>query len=220
MFKLQLKQKIGILMLSFFSFVPVTVLAGELSEQASIKTLVDTLKAMKSLTADFHQWVNDAKQSSLQDVTGKLWVQRPGQFRWDTNEPYPQRIVANDDVIWVYDLDLDQVTKRKLGNEVGNTPALLLSGDPEKLSKSFDISAYLFDETKEYRFDLRPKGEEALFELLRVHFINGVLKDMYLQDSLGQTTQIEFSQQQQNQPILQTVFEFTPPEGVDVITDM
>ena len=194
--------------------------AGELSNELAVKKLVEVLSAMKSMKADFRQWVNDAKQASLQDVTGKVWIQRPGNFRWDTNEPYPQQIVASKGVIWIYDLDLDQITKKSLGNEVGNTPALLLSGDPQQLSEKFDISGYLFYETNEYRFDLKPKGEDALFELLRVHFKEGALQDMYLQDSLGQTTRIAFKDAHRNVDIKPAVFDFKAPEGVDVITDM
>ena len=201
-------------------FAPIAHGAGELSNDLAVKKLVEVLSAMKSMEADFRQWVNDAKQASLQDVTGKVWIERPGNFRWDTNEPYPQQIVASNGVIWIYDLDLDQITKKSLGNEVGNTPALLLSGDPSRLSEKFDISGYLFYENNEYRFDLKPKGEDALFELLRVHFKEGALQDMYLQDSLGQTTRIAFKNAKQNVDIKPEIFDFKVPEGVDVITDM
>ncbi len=193
---------------------------GQLTPEQSAAELVKQLGTMKSFKAEFHQWVSDAKNATLQEVTGKMWVKRPGQFRWDTNEPYPQQIIANEQLLWIYDLDLDQVTQRKLGHQVGNTPALLLSGDPQRLAESFTISAYFYADTKEWRFDLEPVAEDALFELLRVHFKNNILQDMFLRDSLGQTTRIEFSQQQLNLPIDSKLFQFTPPEGVDVISDL
>lgn len=200
--------------------VPGLAQAGEHDEKAATAKLVEYLAAMDSMKANFHQWVEDAKRSKLQDVTGKIWVKRPGKFRWDTNEPYPQSIITDGQVLWIYDLDLEQVTQRKLDQQVGNTPALLLSGDPESISESFSISAYEYEETGEWRFDLTPKSEEALFELLRVHFMKGQIRDMYLRDSLGQTTRIEFEAIQVNLEIADKVFDFKPPEGVDVIKDM
>lgn len=193
--------------------------AGQLSEMASAQELIKQLKSIKSIHSTFRQWVQDAKQASLQDVTGTMWVQKPGQFRWDTNNPYPQSIIANGEFIWIYDEDLEQATQQKLDKHVGNTPALLLSGDPSKLADSFSISAYLYDDTKEWRFDLKPKGEDSLFELLRVNFKNGKLLDMYLEDALGQTTKIEFSNIALNSAITESVFTFNPPASVDIIKD-
>ena len=194
--------------------------AGEHPEAVATKKLVENLSAMNSMKADFHQTVEDSKRARLQDVTGKIWVKRPGKFRWDTNEPYPQSIITNGELLWIYDVDLEQITQRKLDRQVGNTPALLLSGNPEAISESFAISAYEYEETGEWRFDLTPKSEEALFELLRVHFVNGKLRDMFLRDSLGQTTRIEFKSPEINVAVDDKVFDFEPPEGVDVIKDM
>lgn len=197
-----------------------SVFAGEHDEKAATARLIQFLSAMNAMEAEFRQWVEDAKKSKLQDVTGKIWVKRPGKFRWDTNEPYPQSIITNGDLLWIYDLDLEQVTQKKLDSQVGNTPALLLSGDPNSISDKFTISAYEYEKTGEWRFDLVPKSEDALFELLRVHFLKGKLRDMFLRDSLGQTTRIEFSSPIFNGEISDSLFEFTAPEGVDVIKDM
>lgn len=196
------------------------VVAQELTAQQAVSSLVADLSAMKSLNANFHQWVNDAKQAALQEVTGTMWIERPGMFRWDTNDPYPQQIISDNNVLWIYDKDLDQVTKRKLDKQVGNTPALLLSGDPKTLEQSFKITGFRFDETGEVRYDLEPKGDDSLFELLRVHFQNGKLHDMFLRDNLGQTTRIEFEIKTYNEKTDRSLFDFKPPKGVDVIEDM
>ncbi|MCG8672469.1 MAG: outer membrane lipoprotein chaperone LolA [Pseudomonadales bacterium] len=196
-----------------------TVNAAEHGEEAATKQLILFLSKMNAMEAKFRQWVEDSKKTTLQDVNGTIWVQRPGKFRWDTNLPYPQSIISDGDLLWIYDVDLEQVTQRKLDKHVGNTPALLLSGDPSKISSSFKVSAYEYEETGEWRFDLLPKAEDALFELLRVHFLKGALRDMYLRDSLGQTTRIEFSDAQINKTIEAKIFNFVPPEGVDVIKE-
>lgn len=193
--------------------------AGEVDAEAAPEKLTEFLSGIQSMEATFEQWVMDAKQNALQNVTGKMWIQRPGQFRWDTADPYPQQIVSDGKVLWIYDEDLEQATKKTLDKQVGNTPALLLSGDPSKISESFQVSAYQFDETGEWRFDLRPKDKDALFALLRVHFYRDELRDMYLEDSLGQTTRIEFKPVQLNKPIPESRFQLELDDSIDVIEE-
>jgi len=196
------------------------VQAGEISATKATEMLVKKLQNIQSMEASFEQWIMDGKQNTLQNVTGHMWVQRPGRFRWDTNEPYPQQIVSDGDLLWIYDKDLAQATKKRLDKQVGNTPALLLSGDPNKISDSFSISAYKFDKTGEWRFDLEPKDDEAMFDLLRVHFSDQILSDMFLQDNLGQTTRIEFKDQKTNTEIQNSMFDLKLDKTVDVIEEM
>jgi len=193
------------------------VQAGEVDPAKAPAKLTQFLNGIQSMEAGFEQWVMDAKQNALQHVTGSMWIQRPGQFRWNADEPYPQQIASDGKELWIYDSDLEQATRKALDKEVGNTPALLLSGDPSKISDGFVVTAYRFDETGEWRFDLKPKDKDALFALLRVHFLNDKLRDMYLEDNLGQTTRIEFKTKQLNKPIPASRFKLNLPDGVDVI---
>jgi len=207
-----------VFVLAMVFFIP--AFSEELDEKASTAALVQQLGKMRSLKTTFHQLVQDGKQTALQEVDGMMWIQRPGQFRWDTNEPYPQQIISNGTIVWVYDIDLEQVIKQKLDTHVGNTPALLLSGDPATLSKSFAISAWKSDDNNEWRFDLKPKSEDAVFEKMRVTFIKNRLTDMFLHDALGQTTHIAFTKTELNPDLPSSIFEFTPPVGTDVIEDL
>jgi len=207
------------IMACWMACIGVFASAGEVDAEAAPGKLTEFLNGIQSMEATFEQWVMDAKQNALQNVKGTMWIQRPGQFRWDTADPYPQQIVSDGKVLWIYDEDLEQATKKTLDKQVGNTPALLLSGDPSKISESFQVSAYQFDETGEWRFDLRPKDKDALFALLRVHFYRGQLRDMYLEDSLGQTTRIEFKPVQLNKPIPESRFQLELDDSIDVIEE-
>ncbi|WP_290579700.1 outer membrane lipoprotein chaperone LolA [Ketobacter sp.] len=193
--------------------------AGEVEPAKAPQKLTEFLNGIQSMEATFEQWVMDAKQNALQHVTGTMWIQRPGQFRWNTDDPYPQQIVSDGAELWIYDEDLEQATKKVLDKQVGNTPALLLSGDPSRISENFTVSGYLFDETGEWRFDLKPKDKDAMFALLRVHFLNKHLRDMYLEDSLGQTTRIEFKPVTVNKPIPESRFKLELDDSVDVIEE-
>lgn len=196
-----------------------TASAGELKAAEASQKLNERLTELQSMQARFEQWVSDKNQATLQHVTGSMWVQRPGQFRWDTDEPYPQQIMSDGKILLIYDKDLEQATRKKLDNQIANTPALLLSGDPKQIDANFAVSGFRFDETGELRFDLRPKDTEAMFALLRVHFFQGHLRDMYLEDALGQTTRIEFTQIEKNQKLPASTFELKLDESVDVIEE-
>jgi outer membrane lipoprotein carrier protein len=205
--------------LLLLALLPSWAHAADLEPAAATSSLVRQLSSMRSMEAAFHQWVLDGKQTVLQEVKGTMKIQRPGMFRWDSVDPYPQQISTDSTTLWVYDKDLDQVTRKSLDRQVGNTPALLLSGDPGALAASFAISGHHFDNSDEIRYDLVPKDKDAMFELLRVHFKAGKLSEMYLRDNLGHTTRIAFTVSSLNQPISPDVFRFVPPEGTDVITD-
>jgi outer membrane lipoprotein carrier protein len=121
-------------------------------------------------------------------------------------------------VLWIYDPDLLQATKQKLDDQVGNTPALLLSGDPRKLAEAFDIAEEQGGADKV--FVLKPRGKDALFESLRVRFQGGRLVEMQLADTMSQRTAIRFSEIRVNPALGNQHFEFVPPKGVDVIDQL
>ena len=67
--------------------------------------------------------------------------------------------------------------------------------------------------------ELKPKSPDATFSNLRLVFSGDDLHSMELVDSFGQTTQIKFFLLRKNPQIDASRFEFTPPEGVDVLGD-
>lgn len=69
-----------------------------------------------------------------------MGVQRQNQFRWETKSPAEQLIVANGNTMWIYDKDLQQATRQSVGSQIGEVPALLLSGDPGQIDRHFNVS--------------------------------------------------------------------------------
>lgn len=217
-----LKQKLmsgalaGVLMTSLGVAAPMMVLsqsaqAAPADNLTATKRLNSLLSNMKSMNANFSQTTQGAKSGSF---SGSMSVQRPNNFRWETKSPSEQLIVANGNSMWVYDKDLEQATQQNVDTQVGNTPALLLSGDPSKIDKSFKITQPYAN--KNY-YVLYPKSGEASFKSLSLSFSGGKPVMMVLNDSLGQTTSIKFSGIKLNPSLNSSLFKFTPPKGVDVI---
>lgn len=206
----------GILMTTLGVAAPMVALtqsasAAPANNLVAAKRLNKLLTNTKSMTANFTQTTKGASNGTFK---GSMSVQRPNNFRWDTKSPSEQLIVANGSSMWIYDKDLEQATKQGVDSQVGNTPALLLSGDPSKIDKNFKITQPY--ENKNY-YVLYPKSSEANFKNLSVSFNGGKPVMMVLNDTLGQTTSIKFSRIKLNPTISSSQFKFTPPKGVDVI---
>lgn len=190
-----------------------TANAATTSNIDAAKRLNTLLVNAKSMTANFSQ-VTKGSQSMNGKFSGTMAVKRPSMFRWETTKPSKQLIIADSSKLWVYDTDLEQATVQSVSNQVGNTPALLLSGDPKQIANSFKITQPHFP--KNY-YVLHPKSKNANFKNMTISFNGGKPVMMVLNDNLGQTTTIKFSDIKLNPSISSSKFTFTPPKGVDVI---
>ena len=169
---------------------------------------------LKTLSANFEQSVQNSQLNAVERASGKLWIQRPGKFRWNYDKPYLQEIVSNGDKIWIFDADLEQVTIKKVNKTLGNTPALLLSND-RPIDETFTIQQMEKGLSLNW-IELQPKDDEAGFSSIRLGFKESHLNEMLLEDNLGQTTRLIFSQLNRNQSLSSELFQFIPPKNADI----
>jgi outer membrane lipoprotein carrier protein len=170
---------------------------------------------INTFEARFGQKVLDESLTEVDDGQGKLWIHRPGLFRWDYDPPDAQEIVGDGVNVWIHDIELEQVTVRDQDQTLGKSPAILLAGSGN-LEENYEIE----DIGTQGRYDwvnLIPKSEDGGFNEVRIGFEDNRLRLLELLDNLGQTTRIVFVDLKENTPIPLTVFNFVPPEGVDVI---
>ena len=172
-------------------------------------------KDVHSFTARFNQVVLDESLNMLQESSGTLWIQRPNRFRWNYDVPFEQQIVGDGKKIWVYDVELQQVTVRQLTGGLGNTPAILLAGRG-MLDDDFTVKA-LGVQGKLQWLQLIPKVNDGGFEDIRVGFEKGKIRMLEMIDGFGQTTRIALRDAAENVKISPNKFEFEPPPGVDVV---
>jgi outer membrane lipoprotein carrier protein len=172
---------------------------------------------LKGLDGRFAQEVFDAKGKLKETSSGKVALSAPRLFRWEYVKPYPQLIVADGKTVWVYDPDLQQVTRRPQGVEEQNSPLSALI-DPGKLDAQFVVKEGGTSDGLDWLV-LTPKGNEAdaSFRSARLGFANNALTKMQVVDALGQRTEINFSGWKRNPAFPASTFRYTPPKGVDVI---
>lgn len=184
---------------------------------AAIDRLHAFFKEVHSLQGDFSQTTFDQHNQIRERAQGSFALQRPGKFHWDYKSPYHQLIVANSKKVWLYDSELEQVTVKRLDEAVGNTPAQLLSSG-DSLESSFTITEIGAVDDLQW-VELTPREKNTSFERIRLGFDQRNLRIMELMDNFGHTTRLEFSHLQRNPRLAASLFEFTPPPGVDVVGD-
>jgi outer membrane lipoprotein carrier protein len=172
------------------------------------------LNAMTSMSAHFKQVVR-AKKRVLSTSTGNMAFQRPGRFLWNTEDPMAQTVIADGDFIWVYDVDLEQVTVKKQSDGVGQTAALFLSGSHHTVNEEFSVKRQV--DGIAIRYELTSKSSKANFQKVALVFEKDRLTAIELDDQLGQHTAVRLSAIKVNPTFPKKLFEFKPPKGVDVV---
>jgi len=186
--------------------------AGAESTQADY--LQAKLNAIRTMSASFSQVVK-AKKRNVSRSSGMMALARPGHFRWQTKQPMAQLVVADGKRIWVYDVELEQVSVKPQKKNIGGAAALFLSGYNDTVTRDFDVSMTK-KQDMEY-FDLHAKSNKANFERVRLVFAGTLLNNIELYDQLGQHTEVHLNQVKMNPKLAASLFQFTVPKGVDVV---
>ena len=142
---------------------------------------------------------------------------RPGLFKWQYTSPYKQTIVGDGKTIWLYDVDLAQVTKSAQNQTIGDSPAAILSN-----KSALDSSYTLKEDGSAGGIDYvraMPKKNNAGYQYIRIGFKGDALAAMQLKDSFGNETSIRFGNLNMKPNLSRSVFTFTPPQGVDVLSN-
>jgi len=198
--------------LAWFAFALVAPVGA-----ASVETLKSYLRETTSASARFTQVVFDRSGRKLQETSGSMHFVRPGRVRWTYEKPYEQLIVGDGSKLWVYDKDLNQVTVRAMAQAIGGSPAALLAGSND-IEKDFRLSSTGIQEGLDW-LEAVPRGTESTFQKVRMGFGKSGLEAMELADGFGQITIVRFTLIERNPKLAAELFHFSPPQGVDVISD-
>ena len=194
-----------------------TLLTGPVLAQTSA---LDTFMAdVNAFSASFEQTLYDADGEELRTTAGTVVLERPARFRWEYEPAVDgeegQVLVADGVKVWLYDPELEQVTINLIDERVAGTPLVVLMGD-DPLESAFNVTSLGVSEGVDW-FELAPAAADSDFETVFVGLSDGGLAAMELRDSFGQATQIRFSDFDGNIDPEDGLFNFIPPEGVDVI---
>jgi len=172
---------------------------------------------LESLSAIFTETIISPEGEIVEHGGGEVWMQRPDRFRWRYDGEFPELIVADGRRVWIFDQTLEQVTVTEQSGLPADSPLLLLT-DLAALDRQFSVAEF-GEDAGVLLLELKVRDQEAKFERVLVGMRDDALSYMAMEDAFGMRTEVRFEAIRRNPELDASRFEFTPPEGVDVIGD-
>ena len=173
---------------------------------------------LESLYAHFDQQVLKPDGLVEDKSSGEVWLLRPNRFRWQYGGEFPELVVADGQKVWLYDEMLEQVTIKEQSFMTSDSPLMLLT-DVSRIEEQFEVRELGGDSGLQL-LELRSRNPESEFERILLGLDKGELLLMAMEDAFGLRTEIRFREIQRNPTLDEKLFQFTPPEGVDVIGNL
>lgn len=193
----------------------VSCLLSAAETETSADILNTFINSLNTYQADFTQSIFGQSGQQIDQASGSVNLQKPGKFNWTYHSPYSQKLISDGETLWIYDVDLEQVTINDIDLSRNNSPAAILSGNVD-INSHYTVNE--LGEFDGYRWvELIPIDPEQEFSAVRLGISEGQLSGMVLFDNLGQTTVIQFENILTNLAINTDVYNFELPDGVDVI---
>src|ERR1700678_399221 len=151
---------------------------------------------------------------------GTLLLKKPGRMRWSYAEPVGKVFVLDGKYAWFYtpgDAQATRVPAKQLDDL--RSPLRFLLGHTQ-LKKELDNLTVVVDGSG-FRIAGVPKGMAQRVKLLTLGgTAAGAIETMRLAEGDGAGTEFAFSDMQENVPVKDADFVFTPPAGVAVVNGL
>ena len=191
-----------------------------------LNSLEEFIKNTKSGRASFSQVVTspakDGQAAKTKTSSGTFEFLRPNRFKFIYKKPFEQSIVADGQTLWLHDVDLNQVTSRKLSQVMSGTPAAVIAAAADLKGLEADFTLTSLPEKAGLQWvQATPKTKEGQLQSISVGFRptdkGNELAMLEILDSFDQKSVMTFSQFEVNAPLTAAGFQFKPPAGADVI---
>lgn len=212
--------------LSGFAFAMISVAAYPQDSGATpLKSLETFVKSTKSGRASFTQVVTspakDGQTSKAKTSSGTFEFLRPNRFKFVYKKPFEQSIVSDGQTLWLHDVDLNQVTARKLAQVLNGTPAAVIAAAADLKGLQVDFTLTPMPEKAGLQWvQAVPKTKEGQLQSITVGIKTTdkgtELAALEILDSFGQLSVMTFTQFEVNPALAASNFQFKPPAGADV----
>lgn len=202
------------------------VLAASPARADGLDALTRFLKGVSSGQADFTQVVTaptrNGQPGRVRTSKGSFAFARPNRFRFIYAKPFEQTIVADGKTLWMFDVDLNQVTARKQAEVLGSTPAALISAaaDLSAIKAEYDLQAQPEKDGLQW-VTAKPKARDGQLQSVRIGLRGDTatpsLAVLDILDNFGQRSELRFDKFEVNPTLPDATFEFKPPTGADVL---
>jgi outer membrane lipoprotein carrier protein len=189
---------------------------------ATAKAIDDHYNRLKSFKAVFMESYQGG--GITRNESGVLWLKKPGRMRWEYRQPREKLFLTDSQTASFYVPGDHQARKAPIKRlDDIRSPLRYLLGKT-KLQKELDGLSFAPDIQPLNPGDIvlrgipktmRDRVSELLLEVTPEHQIVRIL----IREVDGPSTDFRFSQIEENVPVQDGLFHFTPPPGVEVLQD-
>ena len=164
----------------------------------------------------------EGQTAKSKSSSGSFEFLRPNRFKFVYKKPFEQNIVSDGQTLWLHDVDLNQVTSRKLAQVLSGTPAAVIAAaaDLKTLQNDFTLVAQPAKDGLAW-IQATPKTSDGQVQNITVGFRESAkgseLARLEILDSFGQRSVMSFNNFEVNPALNAASFQFKPPAGTDVI---
>lgn len=187
------------------------------AQQQDVDRLDAMLEDINTLAADVVQLVVESDGGILEESRIRMYLKKPDGFYWETVDPFPELIVTDGIKLWNYQPDLEQVTIEDWDSSRSELAAQLLSGRTENLAEEYRIELIGDEDRQHDEFELTPLQGDSVYSQISISFIAGELDLIHLDSKNGEQTVWQFQNVERNQPLADSLFQFDPPTGIEII---
>lgn len=200
--------------------------SAQVSTVSGLESLEAFVKNIQSGRAEFTQVVTsparEGQTAKSKSSSGSFEFLRPNRFKFVYKKPFEQNIVSDGQTLWLHDVDLNQVTSRKLAQVLSGTPAAVIAAaaDLKTLQNDFTLVAQPAKDGLAW-IQATPKTSDGQVQNITVGFRESAkgseLARLEILDSFGQRSVMSFNNFEVNPALNAASFQFKPPAGTDVI---
>lgn len=200
-----------------FAFLLVCLPAvAQISAHELAKRVDDHYNSLQSLKAGFTETYDGMGQH--REESGTLLLRKPGRMTWDYSSTPGKIFVLDGKFAWFYapgDSQVQRIPAKQLDDL--RSPLRFLLGHT-KLESELQNLTMTPVSGGGFTLSGLPKGQEKrIAKIALVVNVDGTIRSMEIDELPGARTAFEFSNQQPNAVIPDSVFHFTPPKGVPVV---
>lgn len=153
-------------------------------------------------------------------AAGQIFIKRPGMMRWEYDAPSAQTIVSDGTDLWIYRPEDNQVMH-------GAAPAFFSGGkgagflsDMNRIRQDFDATLESPESPGVYVVKLTPKKTTYDVSAIRlmVSTLTAEVTTLITRNAYGDETRFELIDYRFDQVLAPSLFQFTIPEGAEVLT--
>ena len=174
------------------------------SPKSDLKT---SLAWIDKYHATFEQEVLSPDNQPLSKAKGEVWLAAPVQVRWHTQSPEESLLVSDGKDVWMYNPLLEEASVYPVQDLMNNNPFFYLVNP-----QSAGWEELVVEQAKPGIFDIKG-GADSNIQSLSLTFKNQTLVKMQVVDNTQQQSIFRFNYVDDK---VKGVFDFTPPEDVDI----